>query len=139
WGYSYGPSAEAAETVRKVAVRPDQSRGELDSAVRQQSAIARIGRLGLQNVQLDEVLAASLESVASIVDVPLCSLLAWNEARSDFAVHAAWMADRFVPKHRFEGVRLPGGTESLPGFAVLRGELVRSDDLANDRRFDAKA
>lgn len=113
--------------------------GEWSSAVRQQSAIAKVARLGLQNAPLDEIFGEVVSMVATILGVPLSALLARNDAAGDFTVDSAWTQDQVVPRRFLEGVRVPGGTGSLPGYAVIAGELVRSDALGEDPRFEAQA
>lgn len=123
----------------EVSVAAERTNGEWSTVALQQAGIARIGRFALENVSLDAVFDEALFVMADTLDAPLVSLLRWNEADHDFEVRAASQEAESVPREFFEGIRVPGGTESLPGYVILREELVRSDDLCEDERFRAKA
>lgn len=115
---------------------PERSRGQWSAMARQQAAVARVGQLGLEGRAFDDLVTEALRDVSEVLPAPLVSVLAWNEDEAVFRIEAAISDGRMAPAEVLEGIAVGGGTSSLPGYTVLSGELVRSDDLQADTRFE---
>lgn len=116
-----------------------RSTGDWSGIARRQAAVAHIGQLGLQGVSLEDLFEEAQRSVADVLQAPVVAMLDWHEDDSRFTVRSAVHESLRVPGSFFEGIHLPGGHDSLPGYTVLRGKAVRSDDLAADDRFTERA
>src|SRR5699024_1477502 len=122
--------------VREVS---ELGRGAWRSVARQQTAIAGIGQLGLQGVPLDEILERAQRSVTEVLEANTVAIFDWHEVEDELTLRAAMHQSEPVPAEHFDGIRLPGGTRSLVGYTVIVDQVVRSDDLVSDERFDAQA
>lgn len=117
----------------------NRSPGEWDLLVRQQAAVASLGQLGLQAGDYETVLRQAMHIVIdtlNVIDVALFELLADGTALFG---RAAIHGGQPVPANLMVKVRIPSGEGSLPGFAVAEGEVVISEDVVADPRFQALA
>src|SRR5690606_1325896 len=67
------------------------------------------------------------------------ALLQLDAASSSFSVLSAILNGRLIARRVLDGVRIPVGTESMPGYAVMPRTPTDSYDLLNDERFRARA
>lgn len=118
---------------------PHRSTGEWSLAVRQQASVARVGQLGLQGGDLEELLGAALAAVADTLgvrNVALLELLAgWRELQGRAAIYDGTP----ITLDLVQKVRVPAGRESMPGYTVMQAGAVMSEDLLADQRFRARA
>lgn len=118
---------------------PHRSEGEWTRAMRQQAAVARLGQLGLQGLDLPHLLNEGLAEVADTLGLRSVVLLQLDEHGSEFKARSAIFGGRLVSDAILKDVRLPAGTASMPGYTVLQGEVVVSSDIAHDPRFASRA
>lgn len=118
---------------------PHRSTGEWSLAVRQQASVARIGQLGLQGRDLEELLHEALGALATTLGLRSVALLellpSWRELRG----RAAIVDGNELPRPLIERLLVPAGRQSMPGFTVMQGVAVVSPDLDHDERFQARA
>jgi PAS domain S-box-containing protein len=117
----------------------DRSPGEWSLAVRQHASVARLGQLGLQAVDVEEVLREAMIAAADILDVTEVALFELEPSMQYLRGRAGIRDGRIVGRRSMGRVRLPAGRGSLPGFAVLGDAPVVSEDLLADERFQARA
>jgi PAS domain S-box-containing protein len=117
----------------------DRSQGEWDQAVRQQAAVARLGQLGLQSSDLEEVLRESMLVAAETLGIGDVALFEVIPAAGILRGRAALHKGLVVPRPSVDRLRIPAGTGSLPGFAAEQRVPVVSSDVVDDPRFVAVA
>lgn len=117
----------------------DRSPGEWSLAVRQHASVARLGQLGLQAADVEEVLREAMIAAADILDVTEVALFELEPSMQHLRGRAGIRDGRIVGRRSMGRVRLPAGRGSLPGFAVQGDAPVVSEDLLHDDRFQARA
>lgn len=132
-GHIVGASVAAVEiTERKRLEREkDQALRVTERRLQQQTAIAEIGQLALQDTALQIVLNRIVEAAATALDVPLTKVLAFEDTADQLKLVAGvgW-AEGLV------GVASVGiERESQAGYTLLSGELIVVDALALEERF----
>ena len=117
----------------------DASDGPWHQVIRQQAAVARLGQLGLQARDLDEVLREALRLTADTLGVADVALLEVHAEAHELRGRSGLHQGLVVPRPTIDRLRVPMGRKSLPGYAVDHGMPVVSDDLLADERFEARA
>lgn len=117
----------------------ERTDGEWDQVVRQQAAVARLGQVGLQTHDVEDVLREALLTTAEVLgveDVAFFELLpGWGALRG----RAAFYAGQVVPRATVAKFEIPSTAASMPGYAAQSGRPVVSHDLLADARFNALA
>lgn len=118
---------------------PNRSTGEWSLAVRQQASVARVGQLGLRGGDLEDFLGEALAAAADTLGVRSVVLLellpSWRELQGRAAIYQG----KPITRALVERVRIPAGRESMPGYTVMQGVALVSEDLLADQRFRARA
>jgi len=129
-GHIVGASIAAVEiTERKRLER------KKDKALRQQTAIADIGQLALQDVHLQAVLDKVVEAAAVVLEVPLTKILAFQDSADRLKLVAGVGWNEGLVGTAAVGV----DRESQAGYPLLSDELVVVEDLALEARFSGAA
>ena len=115
-----------------------RSSGEWSIAVRRQAAVARVGQLGLEGVDADELMGETLRSIADTLGVADVALLEVRDG-VDLVGRAAVVAGEFLGREIVGQVHAPLTPDSLAGFAADQGTPVVSADVLVDHRFHVLA
>ncbi len=116
-----------------------RSPGEWHQVARQQAALARLGRLGLQGHDVERLLEQALAVVAETLGIGDVALFELVPERERIIGRIALEDGRLLARRSMRKVHLPLGRRSLPGFAVASGEPVVASDLLHDDRFISRA
>ena len=117
----------------------NRSTGEWSLMARQQAAVARIGQLGLQGVELTVLIDDALEALAATLDVGYATLLELDGDWRSCSVRAANYRGQRITARQLASTRVPAGRDSMPGYTVMQGEVTATADLPNDQRFRSRA
>jgi PAS domain S-box-containing protein len=117
----------------------ERSPGEWNLAVRQHASVARLGQLGLQTADVEEVLREAMIAAADVLDVTEVALFELEPSMEALRGRAGIRDGRVVGRRSMGRVRLPAGRGSLPGFAAVQDGPVVTEDLLADERFRARA
>lgn len=117
----------------------DRSPGEWNLAVRQQEAVARIGQLGLQSVDLEVLLREAMAAAADTLGVADLALFELQEDAGHVRGRAGMHLGRIVGRSEMDRLLLPVGRGSLPGYTVDQRTAVVAPDLLDDPRFQSPA
>lgn len=117
----------------------DSSAGERTPAVRQQAGLARLGQVGLQGGELEEVLREAMVTVAETLEVRDAGLFELVAEGEVLRGRAGLFDGRLAGRATVGRIHLPVDEESLPGFAVSVVRTVVSPDIHADARFGARA
>lgn len=129
-GHIVGASIAALEiTERKRLER------EKDKALKQQTAIAELGKLALQDIPFQQVLEKAVQAAATALDVPLTKILAFQDSADMLKLVAGVGWPDGLVGTASVGIDL----ESQAGFTLLSGELVVVENLASEMRFSGPA
>jgi PAS domain S-box-containing protein len=129
-GHIVGASVAALEiTERKRLER------EKDKALKQQTAIAEIGQLALQDVAFQVVLDKVVEAAAAALDVPLTKILAFGDSAENLKLVAGLGWEDGLVGTATVGI----DRDSQAGYTLQSGELVVVEDLATETRFTGPA
>jgi PAS domain S-box-containing protein len=118
---------------------PERTTGEWSIVARQQEAIAHVGQLGLRGVGFDALLAETMKVLAAHLRADAAMLFELSADWRTFAVRGVVIDGYTVTGDLLGEVVVPSGTDSLPGYTVLQGEVVSSPRLLADERFRASA
>ena len=107
-----------------------RSEDELRTRLRQQAAVADLGRRALAGTDLDELMDGAVWMVAAELHAPFVSLVEWREEEGRFTERAAvGLPD--TPDEPF----VPRGVEGQTGFTLRAAEPVIVADLEHEGRF----
>ena len=118
---------------------PERASGARAPTVRHQAAISRLGEVGLQGGELEEVLRESVVVAAETLDVADAGLFELVADGTVLRGRAGLLGGRLAGRKTVGRIGLPVDLGSLPGFAVTEGRTVVSDDIHEDERFRARA
>jgi PAS domain S-box-containing protein len=132
-GEIIGASVAAVEiTERKRIEREREEALRLtERRLMQQTAIAELGQLALEDVSLQTILEKAVELAAEALHVPLTKVLAFEDAADKLKLVAGvgW-SDGLV------GIASVGTeSDSQAGYTLMAKELVVVDDLRTEQRF----
>jgi PAS domain S-box-containing protein len=128
--------SDASGNVRRmvgfVADITEHKRAEeaLEARVRQQAAVADLGRRGLAGASLPELFDAAVAAVARNLQVDFGGLFELLPDGDGFVLQAG-----FGWRDGSAGLRLPAGLASQAGYTLLAGEPVISEDFESETRF----
>ncbi len=117
----------------------ERSAGQWRRAARQQAAVARLGQLGLRGGELDGLLAASLQSVTETLEVDTAVLFECLPDADQLRGRTLFFEGSAIAAEMATRLLLPAGRASMPGYTVLAGRALVSEDLYEDDRFTARA
>jgi len=103
---------------------------ELRKRLRQQAAVAEIGRLALGGLGLEELMEKAVRLVSAEFGAPVVSLFEFSEERRAFVERAGVG----LPEARDEPF-LPRGTEGQMGYTLGSAEPVVVPELSTEERF----
>jgi len=101
--------------------------------------MARLGQLGLERRDLNDLFDNAVGLLAEALDLPWVALFEFMEARGVLVGRAGVYDKRSVGSEAASALVLPAGRGSFPGYTLLEGSPVAADDLLNDPRFIALA
>ena len=107
-----------------------RSDDELRTRLRQQAAVADLGRHALAGTDLNELMDGAVWMVAAELHAPFVSLVEWREDQGRF-VERAGVGLPEAPEEPF----VPRGVEGQTGFTLRAGEPVIVEDLEHEGRF----
>ncbi|MDX1547060.1 MAG: PAS domain S-box protein [Rhodothermales bacterium] len=108
---------------------------ELAQRLRQQAAVAELGRRGLAGTPVQEALDFAVEAVAAALEVELCKVLICDDGAGDLRLVAGvgW-AEGVVGE-----ARVPAGEDSQAGFTLQAGAPVVVEHFEEETRFGRPA
>lgn len=120
-------------------MNPQRPLGERELAVRHQDAVLRLGQVGLQLGELEQVLREAMVAVAEALEVRDAGLFQLLDGGDVLQGRAGLFDGHLAGRSTVGRVTLPVDGQSLPGFAVSEGRTVVSPDIHADDRFRARA
>jgi len=103
----------------------DRKRGEL-----QQLALAELGRRALAEADAGVLMADTCRTVASVLEVPMTSVLLHDAAEDAFFVAATWGVEVA------SGFRVPNHPDRLAAQTFVTDRAIAYDNIATEGRFD---
>ena len=111
-----------------------RGRGELERQLaghaRRHEALARLGQAALREHDLWRLFGEVVEAIAEVLDVELCAVLAVREGAEQLDI-VSGVGYKDIPDGR-----LPCGTGTQAGYALLTRAPVIAEDLRKETRFD---
>lgn len=106
---------------------------DASQVARFQSALARIGTLGVSGVSAQELMNEAVKETATALEVELCKILVPREPDGHLYIMAgSGLRDELIGKLTIEG-----GTHSQAGYAIRERIPVVVEDLRRETRFSA--
>lgn len=108
-----------------------QSKARLETRVRQQAAVADLGRYALRGTALHEVMDRAAEAVAEALGVDLCKVLELRPEKNDLLLRAGvgWQGGLVGE------ATVPADTRSQAGYTLERQGPVITQNLSEETRF----
>ena len=107
----------------------------LELRVRQQAAVAELGRLALAANDLDALFAETVRTVNGLLGAEACRVIQHSPAERRLSVRAG---QRLVPGTALEWIA-DDATGSQAGYTLAQGTDVIANDLAREKRFTVYA
>ncbi|HEX7007981.1 MAG TPA: PAS domain S-box protein, partial [Alphaproteobacteria bacterium] len=107
---------------------------ELRARTRQQEAVAKLGQLALEDIDLDTLFAETTRSIAETLGSEIVSVLELAEDGDRLVIRA-------IHGHVGEnpvGRAVPAARGSQAGYTLLSDDVVVVEDLASETRFDKR-
>lgn len=117
----------------------DRTLGRPSVVVRDQEALVRLGQIGLDAPELEDLLREAMAAAAETLQVRDAGLF---ELVADGAVlrgRAGLLDGRLAGRRTVGRINLPVDPGSLPGYAATEGRTVVARDIHADERFRARA
>ena len=107
---------------------------ELRARTRQQEAVAQLGQLALEEIDLDTLFAEATARVAATLGTEIVVILELSPDASDLLLRAGvgWPADAIGT------ARIPAARGSQAGYTLLSEEVIVVENLAAETRFDKR-
>lgn len=129
-GHIIGASVAAVEISERKRLEREK-----DKALRQQTAIAEVGQLALQDVTFQAVLNKVVVAAATALEVPLTKILVFQDSADKLKLVAGVGWNEGLVGQATVGV----DQDSQAGYTLLSDGLVVVQDLATERRFSGPA
>jgi PAS domain S-box-containing protein len=105
---------------------------ELRSRTRQQEAVAKLGQLALEEIDLDSLFAEAAKRIAETLDTEIVTILELSADGDHLALRAIHGGDGKI------GARVPAARGSQAGYTLMSDDVVVAEDLTTETRFDKR-
>lgn len=117
-----------------------RSPGDWNLAVRQQSALAHLGQVGLRTTEVEALVREALLTVADTIEVPSVALFELIDGGRSLRAIGALHDRRPVPPPVLADFRIPADEDrTMIAYAIVHDRVVSSADVAADDRFEGFA
>lgn len=132
-GEIIGASIAAVDVTerKRIEREKDEALKLTERRLRQQTAIAEIGQLALQDVSFQSILDKAVEAASVALEVPLTKILAFEDAADKLKLVAGIGWDNGLVGVASVGI----DKDSQAGFTLMEKQLVIVDDLHSEERF----
>lgn len=136
-GEIIGASIAAIDVTerKRIEREKDEALKLTERRLRQQTAIAELGQLALQDVAFQSVLDKAVEAASAALEVPLTKILAFEDAADKLKLVAGIGWEDGLVGAASVGI----DQDSQAGFTLLANALVIVDDLQSEERFSGPA